>query len=97
MWQAWVREKCVEKFGGKTNGQRLLDRPKNSWEDGISMDPIAIRGGGHLDFIHLAQVAGSYKIGHRPITLDSLIRFNFWHPGELLAFREEIYFLEFIF
>ena len=31
-------EKCIQGFGGKPEGKRLLERPRRRWEDSIKMD-----------------------------------------------------------
>jgi hypothetical protein len=47
------REKHVQGFDGKTEGKRLLERPRRRWEDGIKMDLREIVWG--VEWIHLAQ------------------------------------------
>jgi len=31
-------EKCIQGFGGKPEGKRLLERPRRRWEDIMKMD-----------------------------------------------------------
>jgi hypothetical protein len=39
---------------GKSEGKRLLERPRRRWEDGIKMD-LRETGWGIVEWIHLAQ------------------------------------------
>jgi hypothetical protein len=33
-----VEEKCIQDFGGETEGKRPLERPRHGWEDNIKLD-----------------------------------------------------------
>jgi len=47
-------ERCVQGFGGETEGKRPLGRPRRRWEDNIKMDLWEV-GGGCGDWTELAQ------------------------------------------
>jgi hypothetical protein len=51
---------------GKTEGKRLIGRPRRRWENGIGMD-LRQMGFGGVDWIRLAQgqgpVSGCYECG----------------------------------
>ena len=47
-------ERCIQGFGGETEGKRPLGRPPGGWEDNIKMDLQEVGGGG-MDWIELAQ------------------------------------------
>jgi hypothetical protein len=40
---------------GKPEGKRPLGRPRRRWEDNIKMDLQEVGGGGHGDWMELAQ------------------------------------------
>jgi hypothetical protein len=40
---------------GKSEGKRLLGRPRRRWEDNIKMDLQEVGGGGGGDWMELAQ------------------------------------------
>jgi hypothetical protein len=46
-------ERCIQGFGGKTEGKRPLGRPKRRWENNIKMDLQEVGWGYGL--IELAQ------------------------------------------
>ena len=39
-------ERCIQDFGGKTEGKRPLGRPRRRWEDNIRMDLQEVGFGG---------------------------------------------------
>jgi len=47
-------EKCIEGFGGKNWGKKLLGKHRQRWEDNIKMDPEEVRCG-DMDWIEPAQ------------------------------------------
>jgi len=47
-------ERCVQGFGGETEGTTPLGRPRRRWEDNIRMDVREV-GCGCVDWIELAQ------------------------------------------
>jgi hypothetical protein len=56
MWHAWERrENCRRFLLGKSEGKRLLVKPRRRWEDGIRMDLKEIGWGVGVEWIHLAQ------------------------------------------
>ena len=50
---------------GKTEGKRTLGRPRRRWEGNIKMDLQEPRCGG-MNWIELAQVAGTCECGNEP-------------------------------
>jgi hypothetical protein len=44
MWHAWERN-VYKVLMGKSEGKRLLGRPRRKWEDGIRIDLRVIGGG----------------------------------------------------
>ena len=50
---------------GKPEGKRPLRRPSHRWEDNIKMDLQEV-GCGCMDWIELAQVAGTCECGNEP-------------------------------
>jgi hypothetical protein len=50
-------KKCIQGFGGKSEGKNPLGRRRRRWEDNINTD-IRERGCGGLDRINLAQDKG---------------------------------------
>jgi hypothetical protein len=53
MWHAWGEEKCIQGFGVKPEGKRLLGRPRHRRGDKIKMDLKEMGWG--KDWIDLAQ------------------------------------------
>jgi hypothetical protein len=47
-------EKCIKRFGQKTEGKRPLRRPRHKWEDNIRIDLREIGWEG-VDWMHLVQ------------------------------------------
>ena len=50
---------------GKTEGREPLGRPRRRWEDNIKMDLHEVGCGG-IDWIELAQVAGTCECDEEP-------------------------------
>jgi hypothetical protein len=64
MWHVWGRGRGVYRvLVGKSEGKRLLGRPRRRWEDNIKMDLQEVGCGG-MDWIELAQVAGTCECGN---------------------------------
>jgi hypothetical protein len=40
------KERCIQSFGGKTDGRRPLKRPRSGWKNNIKMD-LGEEGWGH--------------------------------------------------
>jgi len=49
MWHVWREEKCVQDFGGETEGRRPLGRLRCKWEDNIKMTLQELGWGHGLD------------------------------------------------
>jgi hypothetical protein len=46
---------------GKSEGKRLLGRPRRRWEDNIKMVLQEVGGGGHGDWMELAQDSDRWR------------------------------------
>jgi hypothetical protein len=38
MWHTWGTVKCLQGFGWRPEGKRLLGRPRRRWEDNIKVE-----------------------------------------------------------
>jgi len=43
----WGEERCIQGFGGETEGKRPLGRLKVRWEDNVNMDLQEVEWGGN--------------------------------------------------
>ena len=50
----WVEERCIQGFGGGSEGMRPLGRPRHRWEDNINMELQEVECG-RTDWIELAE------------------------------------------
>jgi hypothetical protein len=39
-----IEERCIQGFGGRPSGRRLLARPRRRWEDNVKMDLQEVGG-----------------------------------------------------
>jgi hypothetical protein len=73
-----VRGGAYKVFVGKSEGRRLLERPRRRWEDSIKMD-LRIVGWGHgLDRFGAGQgqVTGSCECGNEPSGCIKRVEFH---------------------
>ena len=53
--------RCIEGFGGNTEGKRPFGRPRRRWEDNIKMDLQKV-GCGSTDWIDLARDRDRWRV-----------------------------------
>jgi hypothetical protein len=61
MWHSWGGERCLQGFGWRTEGKRLLERPRPRWKYNIKLDlrEIGIDG---ANWILLAEARVQWRI-----------------------------------